>query len=288
MKTLSCILLSLFLAVPHLHARDSEASWTMNKATVPLSQTSFSTTLQDQTSPSVENKVFRWSFGVEYIPFYSGDIYDAIRNNYFWEDIISTRLSTRNITMMKGQFSFRFHPKVSFTFDIAYLLQSSKDRKEVHVNYDDPGTPDYDTGKQENRHLKILDFTLGVKYYFKKLRQEKVSPYLIFGAGKQIAFAKEGLETLFLTEPPPTTWKDNLGEFLKDLNSPYHINWGFGVEYAFNTSLTLFSTMEFLYLNRKANYEYSESTDNYTTTELRKLKISELNTRFGIGLNFYF
>ncbi|RPI67008.1 MAG: hypothetical protein EHM47_15525, partial [Ignavibacteriales bacterium] len=147
---------------------------------------------------------------------------------------------------------------------------------------------EYDNGSLSKSDLTLLDFTLGIKYYFKNIMPEQVRVYAVAGLGKQFAFAEEKYEQLFQDPSPIIISEDNGEEFIEDSNSPFYFNLGFGAEYFFNESLSLTSNIRFFYSTFEAKYNSRQITEFETYTTSNELKESDFITRVGLGLNFYF
>ncbi|TVL95605.1 MAG: hypothetical protein CV087_24225 [Candidatus Brocadia sp. WS118] len=242
---------------------------------------------QDTAKQQSKNEQYRrWSFGVAYVPYYSGKIYQ-----YAYELYYSVRpyfyTYSDQITMLEGQFGFGVSSKVRLTLDVGYTKTYNSARSEEHIRYTDLNI-NYDSGLLATSDLKIFDFTFGVKYYLKRLLNRKASACVLAGVGKQLAFASGEIELLFLQEPPAATFEDNRNEYLEDLNSPWHINVGFAAEYSFNESLSLFSSIRFYYSKISAFYDYREVSASQTRSGSLETKNSEIVTRIGLGVNFYF
>jgi len=223
-----------------------------------------------------------WSFGVLYIPYYSGIKY-GIDYNYDPSQQPLTYSFSDFETNLEGQLSYGIVSGLRVTLDAAYSSSYAETRYERHIsgNYVD------DYGTLNTLGLKLFDFTLGVKYYFKDIITEKVSIYALAGFGKQFAFANRKYEELFVPEPTYTI-QDNAEEYLEDLNSPFHFNLGFGVEYFFNESLSLTSNIRILYSVVSGKYNYKFISEFETQTRSEEYSSSDVITRFGLGLNFYF
>lgn len=232
------------------------------------------------------SKENNWSFGVLYIPYYSGKIYSYIRNiNYpYTPQIISI---TNTETNMEAQFSYRLLQKLHVTFDIGFTSTFVEIRDETHVRNENPNY-NYDTGYLDSKDLNIFTFNIGLKYYFTNFLNKNVSVYALAGLGKQIAFVDVKFETLFKEPQPGVINEDNMDEYLKDLNSPWHVNIGFGAEYFFNKSLSLFSNIRFYYSRVSAKYDSRNINNFQTQTNTSEYTSLEVVTRIGIGLNFYF
>ena len=230
---------------------------------------------------TLENK--NWSFGILYVPYYSGMKYGITYNNYYPPSTPETYSYADFETNLEGQFSYGTVSNLRVTLDAAYSSTFAETRYETHVS----GNFIDDYGTLRTLDLKIIDFTMGVKYYFNDVITNMVSIYALAGFGKQFAFAKSNYEELFIPEPGYTI-QDNAGEYLEDLNSPWHFNLGFGAEYFFNESLSLTSNIRILYSAVSGEYDYKLISDFETLTRYEEYSSSDVITRFGLGLNFYF
>lgn len=224
-----------------------------------------------------------WSFGVLYVPYYSGTKYVINYYNYNPPSTPVTYAFAEFETNLEGQLSYGIGSSLRVTLDAAYSSSFAETRYERHRtgNYPD------DYGTLSTLDLKLFDFTMGVKYYFKDIITGKVSIYVLAGFGKQFAFAESKQEELFLTDPVYTV-QDNASEYLEDLNSPWHFNLGFGAEYFFNESLSLTSNIRVLYSAVSSKYNYKFISEFDTETRSEEYSSSDVITRFGLGLNFYF
>ena len=242
------------------------------------------------------NRKHRWSFGVLLIPYYSGKIYN-IEEIYTYPPLYysSTIVTVQNAVTssainqinMEAQLSLAVSNQLMLTFDGTYTATYYENRSENHQsNYG--GGYLYNSGTLDKKDLTLLDLNLGIKYYLNDIIMEKVSVYLIAGFGKQFAFGEEKNEALFQQPQPGITYDNNSDEFLKDSNSPFHFNFGFGAEYAFDESLSLISNIRFIYSKVSANYEERQITQYQTVTNTIDYKKSDFLTRIGLGLNFYF
>ena len=218
-----------------------------------------------------------WSFGILLIPDYSGTLYNIFYNYYPSLEITTQGQKTNQINM-EGQFSYSNSQTTRLTFNIMYISTSN----ETKVEYHSMNTDYYTSGDITTRSLDLLDLSLGFKYYFLDLSLEKVTAYMLGGIGKQFAFVKNESKDLYTQST--FTSQDNEEEYLGELNSPWHLNLGFGVEYFFNESLSLTSTIYFQYSNISATYTYT----GQNTTSSNEYSYSEILTRIGIGTNFYF
>jgi len=235
-------------------------------------------------SPFGKRQTNKWSFGVLYVPYYSGNTYTVIRRTNYPPDpeIYSF---VQNQINMETQLAFGITPELKATFDAGYTSSLSESRYEFHQNYSGNSN---NQGSISTVGLKLLDFNLGLKYYFKNIITEKVSIYATASIGKQIAFAQNEYQQLFSEPLPGLVNEDNIEEFTEELNSPWHFNFGFGAEYFFNESLSLNSNIRVLYSSSSGEYNsrYVFGTESRTLVQEKSFK--NFSTKIGLGLNFYF
>ncbi len=237
--------------------------------------------VSDKKISPIEND---WSFGVLYVPYYSGNYYTVIRKSYP-EDDLDTYINSRNETNMEAQLTYLLIKNLRVTLDVSYSSSFAESRYESHNGYSDTT---YSYGNISTMGLKLFDFSIGLKYYFKDIIKGKVSAFVLAGAGKQFAIVEDKIENFFQPVDPGYTTEDNIEEYLKGLNSPWHFNFGFGAEYFFNESLSLTSNIRFIYSSLDSNYDYRYVSEYQTITDVTDISMSEFATRVGLGLNFYF
>ncbi len=225
----------------------------------------------------------KWSFGVLLIPYYSSRVYLFSNSSLSDPDVY---FYTENEINLEGQLAYSLLSEVSLTLDFSYTSTKNETRYEEHLNYNNNQSH---SGSIDKYGLSLLDFSLGLKYYFRNIIPRRVTIYAIAGIGKQLAFAENKYEPLYPSPYPITSIvQENDEEYTEDLNSPWHFNLGFGAEYYFNESLSLVSNVRFLYSATSAKYNRYYKTEFETRTTTRERKESYVNTRFGLGLNFYF
>jgi hypothetical protein len=223
----------------------------------------------------------KWSFGILLIPDYSGTMYNIFYNTYPSYEVSTYGYKTNQINM-EGQFSYSNSQNTRITFNIMFISTSSELKEEYHSN----GINYYTSGDITTRGLDLIDLSLGFKYYFLDFSLEKITAYMLGGIGKQFAFVKNGSKDLYNATQSTSSSNDNEEEYLGDLNSPWHLNLGFGVEYFFNESLTLTSVFYFQYSNISATYNYR--SQDQTSSSSKEYSYSEIVTQIGVGANFYF
>ena len=235
-------------------------------------------------SKKEQTKYNRWSFGILYVPYYSGTIYTIIQgSSYSYPNIYNT---SNNETNMEAQFTFAVANECKLTFDVGYISTYYETREENHSRSN--SGYNYDSGTLDKNDLSIFDFSIGVKYYFKNIITDKVGIYALFGLGKQFASADEEHKSLFVDQQPSVINQNNAKEYMEDLNSPFHYNIGFGAEYFFNESLSLTSNIRFIYSKISAKYDSRSISIDQTNTNTTDYKKTNFITRVGLGLNFYF
>jgi hypothetical protein len=227
----------------------------------------------------------KWSFGVLLIPYYSGRIYSVIQYGGQNPPEIYINSFTNNEINMQGQLSYGILSNIMVTLDVAYSSSYSEYSSEYHSrNEYDP----YDSGLKETDGLYLFDFTLGLKYYFLEFFPNNVNIYALLGLGQQFASAEVTDEDLYPGPEPIPIIEDNMAEYLEGMNSPWHLDFGFGVEYLFNESISLNSNIRFIYNSISSEYDYRYIYENETASRTIEYSNSEFITRIGLGLNFYF
>tara|TARA_B100000315_G_scaffold257604_1_gene306994 strand:- start:27755 stop:28504 length:750 start_codon:yes stop_codon:yes gene_type:complete len=226
----------------------------------------------------------KWSFGFEYSPsILSTTIIDIwFPPSVYYQSIIETKSD--------AYFSYLIHPKVAITASFGITEKVSEYRYERYWDYDsgDNYPPD-SNGYISNESINILKFGIGLKYYFKQFEIKKVRPFTILEFGKQIAKVTDDFTDLF-EEPDDSPPTENEDEYYSDLNSPDFLTAGFGAEYTFNESLSLYATYRIQYEKLKAEYNYYYQYAQYYDLEEQFKEREEIQVKnwASIGLNFYF
>lgn len=229
----------------------------------------------------------KWSFGVLYVPYYSGKTYELLRDPY--DDDLEFYEYTINSTSLEAQLTYAVMPQLKLTFEAGYSASVFENNYEYHSRYNDPNYPSYiDNGYESTTKMKKLDFNVGAKYYFNNIISEKVSIYASIGIGKQFAFSTEDYKVLYLTPVSGVIDENNRDDFESDINSPFHFNFGFGAEYFLNESLSLNSNIRVIYSSASGNYKSRFIDQYYTRTSEEEINVSDFTTKIGLGLNFYF
>lgn len=231
----------------------------------------------------LENKL---SFGVLYSPIVNPDVYIYIYDPYY--GMIKSYIIGKLESSFDSQFSFEISPSLWFTIDIGYGSSHIKERNDYFR------TSTYDTTRDGNEYkydMDFFNFNIGLKYYFTKLLENRVSPYFLVGLGKKMASVKSYDKDLYPSPYNQTQISDNQNEFLEDINSPLYSFIGFGVEYFFNKFLSINANMQLNYVSFSGEYKYKyivPSYYNYIRITTKKFEYSQTTKRAGIGLNFYF
>lgn len=230
-------------------------------------------------------KTKKWSFGVLLIPYYSGTIYSVIQYySYNPPDVLISSYANNEINI-QGQLAYALVSDVMLTLDVSYSSTYSELSSEYHRRNE---FEDFDSGLKTTNGLYLFDFSLGLKYYFLEFNSNNVNIYALAGFGRQFAFADVSEENLYPGPGPRPIIEDNMADYLEEMNSPWHLDFGFGAEYLFNESLSLNSNIRFIYTNASSEYDY-RYIDNYETiTRSIEYSTSEFVTHIGIGINFYF
>jgi len=230
-------------------------------------------------------KMKKWSFGVLLIPYYSGRIYTV--NYYYGQNPpeVFVNYYADNEINMQGQLSYSILSNIMVTLDIAYSSSFSELSSEYHSRNE---YNSYDDGTKRTDGLYLFDFTLGLKYYFLEFFPDNVNVYALLGFGQQFASAEVNEEDLYPDPGPNPVIEDNMAEYLEGLNSPWHLDFGFGVEYLFNESISLNSNIRFIYASVSSKYDSKIIFVEETISQSTEYSNSEFTTRIGLGLNFYF
>jgi len=141
-----------------------------------------------------------------------------------------------------------------------------------------------------NQQDKIRTFyaLIGGKYFITNPQPNSVAAFVRLEVGKQIAFVTEKFDSFYSGEVSTVTVEENREEFLEDINSPWLFELGFGSEYMFNHGLSLFAQIVVDYASVSAEHRYRRITEFEESSSKYKYDQSEIYTRIGFGLNFYF
>ncbi len=238
--------------------------------------------------PGNEEEPLHYSFGVLYIP-NSGSYFSSYSRYYFSgdESIIYNQVEYSE-TRLLARFTYLFTRRLGLMAELGYSANYYKIRSEDHSS---SNSDSYDDGGRFLEESKILSALLSVKYYLFSSPRGKVQPYVFLGAGKEFADFKSDYERLFVEDPPPDVIIENSEKYKSDINSPFLVIVGFGVEYFFDDALSLFSIIRVSYRTASGEYQYKHiynDADNTERWRKKEVEFSKTSTNVGIGLNFYF
>ncbi|MBL1214922.1 MAG: outer membrane beta-barrel protein [Ignavibacteriae bacterium] len=223
-----------------------------------------------------------FSFGVFYVP-YSLEkkifYFDSYRPSYAVIDDYSAQI--------ESQFSYHLKDRLFAICNVSFNSATIKDVMIEKREYFNPPNSN-DSGYETETSLKLLTIEVGFKYYFMKLFSNQVSAYVQLGAGKTLAWGDYSHKNLFEDDPPPYYYEENRGEYLEDSNSPFLLQAGFGTEYFFNESLSIHSSIRVYYSTTSAKYETVQKDDYSLRVNSKEEERTDVLTKVGLGLNFYF
>lgn len=225
----------------------------------------------------------KWSVGLLFIPFYSGENYRVSYESYPRPNFYIFTNSFNEVNL-EWFLNYSLSNKFDLSFDVSYSSDYSERRS---VYSETSSLYSANQGSFVKSSMKKFNIHLGVKYYLFQKEQENVNVFFLAGFGRQIAFSEEITSNLFPNPNSPIV-EDNMSDFLEDINSPWHFNAGFGTEYFLNNSVSLTSAIRFLYSSSSGTYKIRLIEQSYTSTSELETSISKVITRIGFGLNFYF
>ncbi|GEM_PF-2734192 len=234
--------------------------------------------------PVSDEKFLHFSFGAYYVP-YSGSYIARSYDSNDWDRIYQIEY---NLSKMEAQFTYLFTKQFGLCLNLGFNSTYSKRHYEDHSvsNYDSS-----DSGEIITNGLKTFGIHISFKYYLFPSLTHKVSPFISLGFGKQFSWFVDKEKNLFVKNPSQAVITENYVAFFSKINSPYKLSTAFGVEYFFNTSLSVYSMIRLSYMYASADYKYKKiynDTSNRIRRKTEKTEISNTITNIGLGLNFYF
>lgn len=235
-----------------------------------------------------QNKFY---FGVFYTPQSSTKYYNY---STYW-DLSSSRIypDFYIIEEINSKFESHFGVKIKnqvfLQFNIAYNSSSLETYSKDQTIRTDP-VYFQQNGYESKSSLDQLTLEIGTKHYITEIVENKVTPFFQLGIGKTFAWSSEDERNLFGGDGQSVYETNNLEEYLADQNSLFFFMLGGGAEYFFNNSFSVYSAVLLNYNYTNAEYE-SNREDFYSSTkqlQVRKTKSSKIETKVGVGLNFYF
>jgi len=228
----------------------------------------------------------KFSFGIFYIPYSlnDGDVlmryYDLRNNPYYY-------ILEKNNSIIEYYLAYKIKNNASLQFSFTYNSNNVETYEESHYEQKDPFRVE-NHGNENNSSLDMLTFEISLKFFLMETRLKKISPFIIIGMGKTFAWATEENKVLFPSDNNTYKETNNFEEYLEDLNSPFLINLGGGVEYFFNKSISIYSSVMFAYYYTDSEYKSTWEDDYSKSTNISKRETSGVRTKVGIGLNFFF
>ena len=222
-----------------------------------------------------------WSFGFAWMPYSTyTDYLFSISNN---EISLSSASSIRSWIDCEFTYQLKSNIRLTFNLDASSTKSENNESSNGGYQYEYPSTGE----NQINTKLTVFDLNLGLKYYLGVPEAAGSTAYIFAGIGKQFAFCTTDMIGL-LPKSLDGRYGD-LNDFIRDSNSPFHCNLGFGAEYRFNESLSMFARMRFVYMNYSAKLsKLTEDSYEYETDYSKSVSKSSLEKDIALGMNFYF
>jgi hypothetical protein len=212
-----------------------------------------------------------------------------VTRSYYDGDGFSTYARQLLETSFETAFSYQLKEQVQIygTFSVEGDFNKTK-QKSFDIRKDSPQYSDSSAYKMDISS-SVISIEAGIKYYFSEVREGKSIVYVQAGLGKNFGKYETNYEDLFY-KPRSTTSQqtDNFDDYSTDLLSPYFIVVGVGAEYFINTSLSLAGNLKIKYESISAKYKRARSSSTYKSTDTINVDLSEINTRVGLGVVFYF
>jgi len=247
----------------------------------------FPHSLFSQTSPKNNEITFhRYVFGINFIPYYSDDMYQ-IDWNYRTQYL---RSSPRHFIELQGSVGYFILRRLSASFTVGYDGFDQDQTFDWYKNY----LPYVSSGQNEHwgydntSYVKRLLLRVDVRYFLRNRSIRRVAPFVQVGLGKYIASANHDREERPLSDQENVKRENNNKDFLSDFNSPYVYDVGFGAEYYFNSSLALNASVVLITTYRKGTLKYREAADDYTAWSKNVYERTDWQTQIGVGLSFFF
>ncbi len=244
---------------------------------------------------SLRVKIPKFSFGIAYVPYYSGTDYlvqyNPLQNS---KKVLEWEAVSRSFTELQGTFRVHVTRRVTFALNVSYNGYSEDQSVkysvvDVEIDTSVINTATSFTQKYDFRQLKVR---FGALWYLKRPESKRTAPFVTFGMDKIFAWTKSRLPDSRNPIFPNMEIKsdDNASEFVRDLNSPWGFDLGFGAEYFFNNSLSLNAFVSWYVFFRQATLKIVQD-DEWSSTRTsysNQVKRTDHETHIGLGLNFYF
>ncbi|MFA4907697.1 MAG: hypothetical protein WC602_05495 [archaeon] len=238
-------------------------------------------------STRAEESIPRGSIGIQVSPlnFYSVIQVDAD------EDYLDETIMRYGSASVGSNIAWRITKKLSIVGEIWHFSEKEIGRYEDYYNSSYTSEYTSESKYKVTTELSLWKIIGGIEWSLLAPRPKRVSPFLTAGIGKQFAFYNYKYDNL--DEEPSsstTTTKSNFEEFMEDVNSPFFLYVGYGAEYFFNDSFSIFTHIRYTHQRIRGTYHYKQ--ENTSTEYLLNIenKIDQSNTQqdISIGLNFYF
>ncbi len=237
----------------------------------------------------------KFSFGIAYVPYYSGTDYfvqyNPLQNS---EKVLEWEAVSRSFTELKGTFRVHVTRRVALALSVSYN-GFSEDQSVKYSIVDveiDTSIVNKDVSFVQKNASRRLKVRFGTLWYLKLPKAGRTAPFVTLGVDKVFAWSKLRLPDSSNPVFPDIEIKseDNASEFARNLNSPWGFDVGFGAEYFFNTSLSLTAFLRWYVLFREATLKIVQDNEwsSIRTSYSNRVKRTDHETHIGLGLNFYF
>ena len=247
-------------------------------------------------NPYDKTKLFNdkkmWYFAVYYYPSISKEIAYTYANPLYYssadyrpyQEIIYE--VKQNLISMESELGFNIHQNLFLTLSVGYSSDLYKSTSKIMYNYDYNSNTTF--VEYQNSIDKFL-FEFGIKQYFGMFKTNKVTPFITFNIGKQIAFVDNYNRNYSVGNPNNYYQTNNESEFLENLYSPILVSVGFGAEYAISESLSLSGFFNVKYSSASSTYEWKNFSDGaITETATQDVDVKDIKYKTGLGLSFFF
>ncbi len=248
----------------------------------------FPHSLFSQTSQKNDETIHRYVFGVNFVPYYSGELYQINWNNYYRSFYL--RSFPVNFMELQGNVGYFVFRRLSLNFTVGYDGTEQKESFDWQKTY-----PPYQSQHQNEsygydytEYVKRFVLRMDARYFLRSRSVHRVAPFVQMGFGKYFASGNVERKEWSNNDQDDVKRESNVKDFLSDFNAPFLYDFGFGAEYYFNSSLALNASIVLLATHRKATFKTREAGDDYTAWSKRTIERWDWQTQIGIGLSFFF
>jgi hypothetical protein len=264
--------------------RNKVEKFVLNRSEVAVAVDEKLNQSEEKTIVWEENEEARLGLSFIYVPYSK-----VINSGYFDDDGFNPYTRQFLESSFETAFSYQLKEQVQIygTLSVGGNYNKTKNIS-FNIRKDRPQYSD-SSGSKQDVSTTIISIEAGVKYYFSEVREGRSIFYVQAGLGKNFGKYETNYEDLFY-EPRSSSSQitDNFDEYTSDLLSPYFIVAGVGAEYFINTSLSLAGNIKIKYESISARYKRIRSSSTYKSTKTINVDLSEINTRIGLGVVFYF